>query len=261
MSILKVDSIVNSAGTGAPAFPGGLSRPFGIQALAANTATLAGGYLACSDGREIATYDGVTFGGDLTVNLLTEVNALGVLSPAVNSTYYLYVVLAQTSAPVLTPTGRQVRTGQKGGAGALMLLATAPEAVPAGYVAVSLVRTDGTATYTTFETISYVQPIGSPGPAGQPYSVQTASFLAAPGDRVITDTTGGSFTATLPASPLLGDTVVLLGPGTFVANPLTIDPGVLPIDGAAGTLLMDSNVARMEFVFYGAGTGWISIIT
>lgn len=114
-SAIRVDSLSNQAGSGAPNFPFGATgitaavADLNISAVSTPNATISAGYLRTNDGREYGTYDGSgTTSGDyttpLTINLTTVLGS----SPANATTYYLYVNAAIPAAQTLTDNGRKV---------------------------------------------------------------------------------------------------------------------------------------------------------
>lgn len=69
-------------------------------------------------------------------------------------------------------------------------------------------------------------------------NIKTGTYTAVSGDFILADTSGGSFTLTLPASPATGAAVRLIGNGWDVHN-LTVARNGQTIDGAAENLICD----------------------
>ncbi len=89
-----------------------------------------------------------------------------------------------------------------------------------------VIKTDGSG------NLSFVTVSG--GTAWQ--AVKTAAFNATAGEGYFVDTSGGAITATLPASPSIGDTFEFKDYAqTFVTNNLTIDPNGNPFEGLSDT--------------------------
>jgi len=96
---------------------------------------------------------------------------------------------------------------------------------------------------------------GSIGGGGVSYTFHTANYTAEAGEGVLTDTTGGSFTVTLPASPDVGDTVVIADAGgAWNTNNLTIARNGSTIDGNAQDIVTDISNIRYSFIYN--GTTW-----
>ena len=91
-------------------------------------------------------------------------------------------------------------------------------------------------------------------------SVKTANYTAANNDGVLTNTTGGAFTVTLPTSPSVGNIVVVVDSfSQWGTNNLTIDPtALIKIAGntAGDTLVCDITGATVTLVYTGATYGW-----
>lgn len=76
-----------------------------------------------------------------------------------------------------------------------------------------------------------------------------ANYTAKSGDYILADTTGGSFTLTLPASPAVSDAVHVLGNG-WATNNLIIGRNGQTIMGVADDLLCSFG-GDLTFVFVG----------
>jgi hypothetical protein len=106
---------------------------------------------------------------------------------------------------------------------------------------------------------SWATPAGGGG--GVAYTaVKTANYTAANNDGVLTDTTGGAFTVTLPSTPSVGNIVLVIDSlSQWGTNNLTIDPtGSIKIAGntAGDTLVCDITGATVTLVYTGATYGW-----
>jgi hypothetical protein len=91
-------------------------------------------------------------------------------------------------------------------------------------------------------------------------AVKTANYTAANNDGVLTNTTGGAFTVTLPTSPSVGNIVLVIDSlSQWGTNNLTIDPTAsIKIAGntAGDTLVCDITGATVTLVYTGATYGW-----
>jgi len=101
----------------------------------------------------------------------------------------------------------------------------------------------------------------APAAGGIVYTaVKVANYTAANNDGVLTNTTGGAFTVTLPTSPSVGNIVIVVDSfGQWGTNNLTIDPtALIKIAGntAGDTLTCDITGATVTLVYTGASYGW-----
>jgi len=91
-------------------------------------------------------------------------------------------------------------------------------------------------------------------------AVKTANYTAVNNDGVLTNTTGGAFTVTLPTSPSVGNIVVVVDSfSQWGTNNLTIDPtALIKIAGntAGDTLVCDITGVSVTLVYTGASYGW-----
>lgn len=87
---------------------------------------------------------------------------------------------------------------------------------------------------------------------------KTASFTAVSGEGYFCDTSGGAFTATLPASPSAGDIVGLKDySGNFSTNNLTVGRNSSNINGIASNATLDIKGQSVILVYVDATQGWI----
>lgn len=86
-----------------------------------------------------------------------------------------------------------------------------------------------------------------------PAGSRTANYTASSNEGVLTDTTGGAFTVTLPPSPLVGAQVVVADSGSFWGtNNLTIARNGELIGGLAEDLVCDITGVSVQLVYDGA---------
>lgn len=91
-------------------------------------------------------------------------------------------------------------------------------------------------------------------------TAKTANFTASSQEGYFCDTNGGSFTATLPASPSVGDEIIFTDlRGTFGTNVLLIDGNSLNIKGSTDTFKLNEEYASTRIVYSGATYGWIPV--
>jgi hypothetical protein len=88
---------------------------------------------------------------------------------------------------------------------------------------------------------------------GSGFTAKTANYTAASGDNILANTSSGSWTLTLPASPSTGNAVQVMDSiGTFGQYPLTVARNGSTIMSAAEDMTMAVNGAATTFVYNGS---------
>jgi hypothetical protein len=91
------------------------------------------------------------------------------------------------------------------------------------------------------------------GATGVNWTNKSATYTAVNTDGIIADTSGGSFTVTLPASPSTGSYVVFVdGGNSFQAYPLTVAGNGSTIDGSYTSAVLNITNAKVEFIYSGS---------
>ena len=99
---------------------------------------------------------------------------------------------------------------------------------------------------------------GRSGAVNWQTSIKTANFTAASGEGYFCNTTSGSFTVTLPASPSSGDIVALKDyANTFDTANLTIGRNGSNIGGAAQDAVLATEGLAVTLVYSDATKGWL----
>ena len=89
-------------------------------------------------------------------------------------------------------------------------------------------------------------------------AVKTGNFNAAAGEGYFVNTTSGAITATLPASPALGDEIAFVDYArTFDTNNLTVGRNSKNIQGLAEDLIVSIEGAGLTLVFVDNTQGWL----
>jgi hypothetical protein len=90
-------------------------------------------------------------------------------------------------------------------------------------------------------------------------SVQTTGFTASAGRGYPCNTTSAAFTVTLPASPSVGDTIILLDyAGTFATNNITLAPNGNKINGSTDNLLLSGEREGATLTYIDSTQGWLA---
>ena len=90
---------------------------------------------------------------------------------------------------------------------------------------------------------------GAPG-----WSRKTTTYSAAVGDQIVADTSGGSWTLTLPATPTIGAYVRISDGANWKTNNLTVARNGSTIEGASEDLTVDIGSVILELIY--DGTTW-----
>ena len=106
----------------------------------------------------------------------------------------------------------------------------------------------------TLLSSSYIGAQGTQGITGalKAWNIKSADYTAVDGDRIIANTTAGSFTITLPATPIIGAYVQITDGGNWAVNNLLINRNGSTIEGIADTVAIDIAQTTVEFTYDGS---------
>lgn len=90
---------------------------------------------------------------------------------------------------------------------------------------------------------------GATGPAGGTWTRKTTTYTAVNSDRIIADTSGGSWTLNLPASPTTGQYVEITDGGNFNINSLTVGRNGSTIEGYSDDVLLTIGNTTYQFIY------------
>jgi hypothetical protein len=125
-----------------------------------------------------------------------------------------------------------------------------------GAGAVPVATAAGTTGQVLTATTSGAPSWAAPAAGGITYTVtKTGNYTAVANDGVLTNTTAGAFTVTLPATPANGDQVIVADAGgTWGTNNLTVGRNGNNIADVAQDLVCDIAGASVQFVYNTSGT-------
>ena len=99
--------------------------------------------------------------------------------------------------------------------------------------------------------------VNQPEIGEQSFSIETADFTATSGSRYGVDTTAGSVTATLPATPATGDAIRFAqSGGDWTTNNFIINPNGNNINGSSGNYTHSINLDFSSLGVFYNGTEW-----
>ena len=97
------------------------------------------------------------------------------------------------------------------------------------------------------------------GTTSSSFVIKTTTYTAVNGDDIMADTSGGTWTLTLPSSPSAGNTVKVTDPNdNWASNNLTVGRNGENIDSAASDFTCDFDGLSIEFVYVDSTVGWRS---
>ncbi len=103
---------------------------------------------------------------------------------------------------------------------------------------------------------------GAGGGALQPWQLVDTGVTIANGNRIMADSSAGSFPITLPLAPAFGEEVEIKdADNTFASFGVTVGRNGEIISGIDEDLILDLNGAYIRFVFRGGAIGWSILST
>ena len=87
---------------------------------------------------------------------------------------------------------------------------------------------------------------------GSSWAKKTTTYTAVAGDKILADTTGGSFTVTLPATPTIGDSVIIADANSWATSNLIINRNGSTIEGSSDNVTLDIANIELEFIYDGS---------
>jgi len=239
---------VSYSGTALPVANGGTGQTSYTngQLLIGNTAgntltkaTLtAGSGVSITNGAGSITIAATGSGGTVTSVAMSVPAFLSVAGSPITSSGTLAVSLSGTALPVAN-----------GGTGATTLTAN-NVILGNGTSAVQFVAPGSSGNVLTSNGTTWASSAPS---GGSSFSVKTANYTAVSGDNIFANTSGGSFTITLPASPSTGASISIADAvGSFQAFPLQIARNGSTIMSLSEDMFASINGASINLAFNGS---------
>ena len=236
----------------------GTSRPTGavagqlwLDTTSATTPTLK--YYDGADDISLATIDHV---GN-TVNWLDSTVSITGLSTTATGTVLTLSDSASTSTVnLIIDNQKEIRFRETTANGTNYVALKAPASVSAD-LTFTLPATDGTSGQFLSTNGSGTLSFATAGIAWQ--SVQTTGFTAVASRGYPLDTTSSAFTVTLPASPSVGDTIILVDyAGTFDTNSITLAPNGNKINGSTDDRTLVTEREGVSITYVDSTQGWLA---
>lgn len=99
-----------------------------------------------------------------------------------------------------------------------------------------------------------VQTTAATGGSSSTWSKKTTNYTAVSGDKILADTSGGTFTVTLPATPSAGNSIVIADGQDWSITNLTVARNGSTIEGVSEDLTLDVKGVIIELIY--DGTTW-----
>jgi hypothetical protein len=237
----------------------GTSRPSGavagqlwLDTTSATTPTLK--YFDGTDDISLATIDHTAN----TVNWLDSTVSITGLSTTATGTVLTLSDSATTSTVnLIIDNDKEIRFREATANGTNYVSLSAPASLSAD-LTFTLPATDGTSGQVLQTNGSGVLSFASVGGLAW-QSVQTSGFTAVASRGYPLNTTSSAFTVTLPASPSVGDTIVLVDyAGTFATNNITLGANSNKIEGGTMNKVLTTNREAVTLTYVDSTQGWVS---
>jgi hypothetical protein len=236
----------------------GTSRPTGAVAgqLWLDTTTATSPTLKYYDGADDISLATIDHSAN-TVNWLDSTVSITGLSTTATGTVLTLSDSATTSTVnLIIDNDKEIRFREATANGTNYVSLSAPASLSAD-LTFTLPATDGTSGQVLQTNGSGVLSFATVGGLAW-QSVQTTGFTAVASRGYPCNTTSSAFTVTLPASPSVGDTIILVDyAGTWDTNNLTINPNSNKIFGQTSNVVASKDREALSLVYIDSTQGWL----
>ena len=106
----------------------------------------------------------------------------------------------------------------------------------------------------TWQVVTSLGKKGAQGEQGSisSWTIATSTMTANVFQRIVADTSGGSFTINLPATPSAGQSVQITDGNSWSGNNLTVGRNGSTIEGVADDLTLDASGVTVELIYDGS---------
>jgi hypothetical protein len=186
----------------------------------------------------------------------STVSVTGLSTTATGTVLTLSDTATTSSVNLIIDNDKEIRFREATANGTNYVSLSAPTSL-ASDLTFTLPSADGASGQALITNGSGVLSFASAGISWQ--SVQTTGFTASAGKGYPLNTTSSAFTVTLPASPSVGDTIILVDyAGTFATNGITLSPNGNKIESGTGTKKLETNREAVTLTYVDSTQGWIS---
>ena len=237
----------------------GTSRPTGAVAgqIWLDTTNSTSPTLKFFDGSDDISLATINYTANTVDWLDSSITITGLSTTATGTVLTLSDTASTSSVNLIIDNQKEVRFRETTANGTNYVALKAPASL-ASDVTFTLPSADGTANQVLTTNGSGVLSFATVGSLAW-QSVQTTGFTAVASRGYPLNTTSSAFTVTLPASPSVGDTIILVDyAGTFATNNITLGANSNKINGSTDNKVLNTNREAVTITYVDSTQGWVS---
>jgi hypothetical protein len=237
----------------------GTSRPTGAVAgqIWLDTTNSTSPTLKFFDGSDDISLATINYTANTVDWLDSSITITGLSTTATGTVLTLSDTASTSSVNLIIDNQKEVRFRETTANGTNYVALKAPASL-ASDVTFTLPSADGTANQVLTTNGSGVLSFATVGGIAW-QSVQTSGFTAVASRGYPCNTTSSAFTVTLPASPSVGDTIVIVDyAGTFATNNITLGANSNKIEGGIANKILSTNREAVSLTYVDSTQGWVS---